>query len=163
MSVVISNSSPLIALASIERLDLLKRIWGEILIPDGVYEEVIVKGEGKKGADAIKDACNDWIKRSSVNNKSVVEVLQYSLDRGEAEVIALGQEKRASLLIIDNREPRGFAKSINMKVIGTIGVIKLAWQKGYITKPIKAIEQILINGFWIDERLINQLYKDMKE
>lgn len=158
MSIVISNSSPLIALASI---DLLKKLWEEILIPDAIYEEVVVRGQGKRGAKIIEDACNSWIKKTSIKNRSVVDVLLYKLDKGEAEVIALGQELGASLLIIDNREPRGFAKSINLKVIGTLGIIKLAWDKGYITNPINEIEKLLISGFWIDSKLISYLYEEM--
>jgi len=130
MPLIISNASPLIGLARIEQLCILRKLWSEIVIPDGVYKEV--------------------------------EVLQTVLDEGEAEVITLGQEIKADLLILDNREPRNFARTVNLKVIGTIGVIRFAWMKGLIKEPIHAINKLLLNGFWINEKLIEQIKKDIE-
>ncbi len=96
-----------------------------------------------------------------MKNRSEVDVLQTVLDEGEAEVITLGQEIKADLLILDNREPRNFARTVNLKVIGTIGVIRFAWMKGLIKKPIHEINKLLLNGFWIDEKLIEQIKKDI--
>jgi len=47
-------------------------------------------------------------------------------------------------------------------VIGTIGVIRFAWMKGLIKKPIHEINKLLLNGFWIDEKLIEQIKKDIE-
>lgn len=162
MPVIISNASPLIGLAGIEQLHILKRLWSEIVIPEAVYKEVVIEGKGKQGANTIEKACKEWIKVVSVKNRAEVEVLQTVLDEGEAEVITLGQEIQADLLILDNREPRNFARTINLKVIGTIGVIRLAWMKGLITEPIHEINKLCLNGFWIDEKLIEQIKKDIE-
>jgi predicted nucleic acid-binding protein len=97
-----------------------------------------------------------------VKNRAEVEVLQTVLDEGEAEVITLGQEIKADLLILDNREPRNFARTVNLKVIGTIGVIRFAWMKGLIKEPIHEINKLLLNGFWINEKLIEQIKKDIE-
>jgi len=162
MPLIISNASPLIGLARIEQLCILRKLWSEIVIPDGVYKEVVIEGEGKQGANAIKKACKEWIRVVSVKNRAEVEVLQTVLDEGEAEVITLGQEIKADLLILDNREPRNFARTVNLKVIGTIGVIRFAWMKGLIKEPIHAINKLLLNGFWINEKLIEQIKKDIE-
>jgi len=162
MPVFISNASPLIGLAGIEQLHILKRLWSEIVIPDAVYKEVVIEGKGKQGANAIEKACKEWIRVVSVKNRSEVDVLQTVLDEGEAEVITLGQEIKADLLILDNREPRNFARTVNLKVIGTIGVIRFAWMKGLIKEPIHEINKLLLNGFWIDEKLIEQIKKDIE-
>lgn len=162
MPVFISNASPLIGLARIEQLHILKRLWSEIVIPDAVYKEVVIEGKGKQGANAIEEACKEWIRVVSVKNRSEVDVLQTVLDEGEAEVITLGQEIKADLLILDNREPRNFARTVNLKVIGTIGVIRFAWMKGLIKEPIHEINKLLLNGFWIDEKLIEQIKKDIE-
>lgn len=53
-------------------------------------------------------------------------MLQAVLDEGEAEVVSLGQEMKADLLLLDNREPRLFARTVNLKVMGTVGIIRLA-------------------------------------
>lgn len=61
-----------------------------------------------------------------------------------------------------SREPRNFARTVNLKVIGTIGVIRFAWMKGLIKEPIHEINKLLLNGFWIGEKLIEQIKKDIK-
>lgn len=91
MPVVISNASPLIGLAKIEALSLLQQLWSEIIIPQAVYEETVENARGKPGADLISDACTTWIKTVSVKNLPEAAALQAVLDRGEAEVIVLGQ------------------------------------------------------------------------
>jgi predicted nucleic acid-binding protein len=162
MSVIISNASPLIGLSAIDQLDILKELWTEIIIPEAVYKETVIDGRGKQGADKINAACGDWIKVAAVENRSEVEALKTILDNGEAEVIALGQELKAGLLLLDNREPRIFAKSVGMRVIGTVGVIRLAWQKGIIKKPIDELYKLRLNGFWIDDELIKRFADDIQ-
>jgi|SRR5208337_197732 len=161
MPVVISNSSPLIALSGIDQLHILKELWHEVVIPEAVYREVVTNGIGKPGADKAAAACSDWIKVVSVINRSEVEALQTILDEGEAGVIALGQEIKANLLLLDNREPRMFAKAVGLPVIGTVGIIKLAWQKGFIKRPTDELYKLRINGFWIDDELMAYLKNDM--
>lgn len=156
MPVVISNASPLIGLIGIDLLHILRELWGNIIIPEAVYGEVVIKGSGKPGASIIADACKDWIKVFTVKNRQEVRALQTVLDEGEAEVIALGQEINAGLLLLDNKEPRLFAKTVDLKVIGTIGIIKLAWQKGLINSPIDELHKLKSNGFWIDDSLIER-------
>src|SRR5208283_5132227 len=151
MPVVISNSSPLIALSGIDQLHILKELWHEVVIPEAVYREVVTNGIGKPGADKAAAACSDWIKVVSVINRS----------EGEAGVIALGQEIKANLLLLDNREPRMFAKAVGLPVIGTVGIIKLAWQKGFIKRPTDELYKLRINGFWIDDELMAYLKNDM--
>lgn len=60
MPVVISNASPLIGLVGIEQLHILKELWSEIVIPEAVYKEVVIKGIGKLGANVIEEACKEW-------------------------------------------------------------------------------------------------------
>jgi predicted nucleic acid-binding protein len=55
-----------------------------------------------------------------------------------------------------------YARTVNLKVIGTIGVIRFAWMKGLIKEPIHEINKLLLNGFWIDEKLIEQIKKDIE-
>jgi predicted nucleic acid-binding protein len=157
MSIVISDASPLIALSIINRLQILKSLWKNIVIPEAVYREVVVDGEGKTGADIISAACKDWIKIFAVENTREVEILKAVLDDGEAEVIALGQELKAKLLLLDNREPRLFASTANLNVIGTVGIIKLAWRKKLIEDPLSELQKLKLNGFWITETLISKI------
>lgn len=160
MSLVISDASPLIGLCQIKRLHLLKDLWLEITIPEAVYREVVISGSAKPGSKTVKEACQDWIHVSSVKNTLEVEALQAILDEGEAEVIALGQELQADLLVLDNREPRLFAQKVGLKIIGTVGIMKLAWQKGFIKEPVNELHQLRLHGFWIDDALIDRLHRE---
>ena len=162
MSVVISNASPLIALCRIERLQILKKLWKEIVIPRAVYREVVEEGAGKAGADIVSDACNKWIKVVPVENIEEIRVLRAVLDEGEAEVIALGQELKAKLLLLDNREPRLFASGANLNIIGTVGIIKLAWKKGLIDKPVKELQELRLKGFWISDSLVAKIRNEIE-
>jgi predicted nucleic acid-binding protein len=161
MSIIISNASPLISLSSINRIQMLKSLWKEVIIPGAVFREVVEEGAGKTGADIISMACKDWIKVVIVQNSKEVEALKAVLDDGEAEVIALGQELNAKLLILDNREPRLFASAANLPIIGTLGVIKLAWRKGLIEDPVAELKKLRSEGFWIDDKLIGKVEADV--
>jgi len=163
MRKIISNASPLIGICSINLLNILRELWSEIIIPEAVYREVVINGSGKQGSLAIADACHKWIKVSSVKNAQVAQVLRAILDEGESEVIALGQEINADLLLLDNREPRLFAGTINLKVIGTVGIIKLAWHKGLIKEPVEEIYKLRNKGFWISSSLIEQIKNEITE
>lgn len=157
MSVVISNASPLIAFCSINRLQILKLLWKEIVIPKAVYREVVEEGAGKTGADIVSMACKEWIKVVPVENVQEVKTLKAILDDGEAEVIALGQELNAKLLLLDNREPRLFASAANLNLIGTVGIIKLACREGLIEDPLKELQKLRLKGFWITDNLIAKI------
>lgn len=161
MPLIISNASPIIGLAKIEQLHILKMLWSEVVIPEAVYKEVVIKGRGKHGTNITEEACKEWIHVVSVKNKPEVEALGAVLDEGEAEVVTLGQELKADLVLLDNREPRIFARTVNLKVIGTIGVIRLAWQKGLLKDPIKEMNNLRANGFWITDQLMEQFEENI--
>ncbi|RMG05064.1 MAG: DUF3368 domain-containing protein [Nitrospirae bacterium] len=161
MPLVISDASPLIALAKIRQLHILKKLWPEIIIPEAVYKEVVIEGREKPEVEIIEEGCKVWIKVIPVKNRPEVEALQAILDEGEAEVIALGQEMKADLLLLDNREPRIFARNLNLKIIGTIGIVRLAWQKGLIKEPLEEINKLKSKGFWISDQLFEQIKKEI--
>jgi uncharacterized protein len=159
---VVSNSTPLIALSSIGKIDVLKKTFQTIIIPEAVYNEVVVQGKGKIGSEAIQEACTDWISIQKVKNRDVVSVLNTVLDIGESEVIALSQEINASVVLLDNREPRRFAKKINLSVLGTLGIIKMAWMKGIIQKPVELVLELRVKGFWLSDALLQEYIADIE-
>jgi len=96
---IVSNASLLINLSRIEKLDLLRNLYNEIIIPEGVWHEVVVEGVDQPGAEIIRSAV--WIKKRAVKNRELVQALRQELDTGEAEAIALSLEIRAELLLMD--------------------------------------------------------------
>ena len=71
---VVSNSTPLIALARINRFDLLRKLFNEINIPLAVYDEVVNAGKGRAGVSEVENA--DWILNHQVNNSDLVTFLR---------------------------------------------------------------------------------------
>ena len=94
--IIVSNAGPLIALARIGKLDLLKQ-FTQIYISNEVYEQVVVKGEGKPGSTEVKDS--DWFITKVVKNELAVESLTIELEKGEAEAIILALELNADLVL----------------------------------------------------------------
>lgn len=98
MMTVVCNSTPLIALSRIGKFELLNTYFGDVYVPQAVFDEVVTHGGDLYGAKEVRAA--DWIKVEKVKNKIAVESLCVILDRGESEAIILAKEKN-TLLIID--------------------------------------------------------------
>ncbi len=132
---VISNTTPIITLLGIGKLEILKDLYTQIIIPEAVAEEIEL-GKDKEAYIDLKNL--DWIKIQALKDKTVFDYLLNDLDEGEAEVIALAQELEADLLIIDEKLARKFAQLKGFPCVGTLGLLLKAKEKGLITqlKPL---------------------------
>jgi predicted nucleic acid-binding protein len=129
---VISNSSILIGLSAIGRLELLHQRFSEgVIVPDAVWKEVVETGHGRTGAVQVANA--EWIFRQQIQNNAFTIALQAYLDQGEAEVIALGQEIGADLLLLEEKSARSVAVRLQQPVLGTVGVLIWAKRKQIIS------------------------------
>jgi uncharacterized protein len=146
--IVISNSTPLIALSKINQFHLLRDYFDEIYIPEEVYDEVVRRGCGLAGAPEV--ASYHWINVVQVKNRVAVEALSISLDKGEAEAIVLSKEKGA-LLIIDDGDGRKTARLMGLKITGTIGILLLASQDGKIDLK-RAMDDLRVVGFRLSDK-----------
>ncbi|RJQ62465.1 MAG: hypothetical protein C4530_04770 [Desulfobacteraceae bacterium] len=91
MSITVSNASPLINLARIQRFELLKRFYPEVVIPPAVYEEVVTRGEERDGSKDVREAL--WIGQTAPQDQLAVDALAAELGRGEASAIILAREQ----------------------------------------------------------------------
>jgi len=123
--IVVCDSSVLIGLAKIERLDLLREFFSKIFIPEEVFHEVCEKGEGKPGSKSIKDT--SWIEVIPVKDKTQVDLLMISLDKGEAEVLALAKELGVDLILVDEEKARKSAVLAGYDVMGLL--VFSSWQR----------------------------------
>ena len=121
---VISNSSPLIFLSAVGLLDLLKKEFEEILVPDAVYKEVT--SNNLKGSNEVKNA--GWIKVQKLANKRPPSFYPI-LDEGEEKAIILAMEQKADLLLIDDLAGRRAAQIHGINVMGTLGFLKVMHKK----------------------------------
>jgi len=157
---VIANSSPLITLSLVKKLNIFKELYGKIIIPQAVFDEIIPKDKGKHGIEEIESAiASGWIIQRKIRNRMAVEMLLSELDLGEAEAIVLAREKKANLVILDNREPRRVAKSLGLKIMGTLGVLKHAHTLGLVEDLKDILDEIRLKGFWISQDLYNEILK----
>lgn len=157
----VSNSTPLIHLAKMGRLDLLREFFGTLLIPPAVYEECVNEGRGYEDAKLIAQA--DWLQVRQVTDQNLVTLLNAELDRGEAEAITLALEQHADLLILDDTDGRSKARLYGLKHTGTIGILLRAKQEGKIPSLRKALEALQDTGFWLDSRLYRKLLQEVGE
>ena len=157
MGLIIANSTPLIALAKIGKIDLLEEIYARIVIPEAVYEEVAISGKGKKGNVEITKA--EWVIVKEVRDKKLKKFLQLELGEGEAEVIALACEANADLVIIDENRGRRIARMFGLKVSGTIGTIIEAKRKGLLNNVREVLDELINADVWIGEDLYEEALK----
>ena len=127
---IVSNTSPIINLACIGRLELLPALFGEIIIPDAVFHEIAVADPNAPGASDVRTA--PWIRRRPVVNRPLAASLRLELDPGEAEAIACAVEANAKLLLIDERRGRLVALRLGLATTGLMGLLLLARKKGLI-------------------------------
>lgn len=143
--VVISDTSCLIVLSKIGMLEVLQTLFGEVLISETVRNEY--------GEDLP-----DWIIVKRVESHQIEKILLLNVDESEASSMALYLEQTEdALLIIDERKGRIIAKDLGIKLIGTIGIIIKAKEKGIITNLSEVTERLEQTDFRLSPKLKQQL------
>lgn len=158
---VVSNATPLIGLSILNRIELLKILFGEIYIPRTVFEELTIKGANRPGGQELAEGVSaGWVHVEDVPASSVLISLKTDLDDGEAEAIALALALEAELLLIDERKGRAKARALGRNLTGTIGVLLLARAKGIETDLQAELGQLRTHGFRISEELLERVLKE---
>lgn len=148
---VIVNSTPLLVLGKIGKLDILRKLYGQIEIPYAVYCEVSLKND--IASSALKSAGN-WIQVRRVNDKTDYAMYHAKLHAGEVETMILARESSGdSLVILDDKAARDTAKFLGLTVTGTLGVLVKAKQCKLISSLKPVIEDIEKNGFYLSKEL----------
>lgn len=160
--IVVSNTTPLIALAVIERFDLLQVLFGEIQIAQAVYEEAVVAGHEEGGAKREVSSAS-WIKTVSVTDHLAVEVLLDELDLGEAETIVLARELRADWVLMDEKKGRRKLTQMGVKKMGTLGVLLKAKHAGLLSVIRPDIERLHQHGLSLSQDVINAVLQQANE
>ena len=158
MRKVIVNTTPLIALAEIGELHLLKDLYSEIYIPNAVFEEV----KSEPAYTEVRNA-TEWIKQVSVDTADNRDMLSSRLHTGEVEVIQYARESKADLVILDDQLARRTAKFLGLTITGTLGVIIKAKEKGYISSVKPIMDKLIQNGLYVDPKVQAEVLKLAKE
>ena len=140
MKIFIVDASCLIALDNINEIDLLPKLYEQILVTPEVAAEV-------------GDSMPEWIERRSSTNTSLVDHLTSDLEIGEATSIALALEVPNCVLIIDEKKGRRTASQLGLEIIGTIGVVMKGMEDGLIKSPNTVVDRLEKAGFRFSESL----------
>ncbi len=147
---IVSDSTTLIILFDLKRLELLSNIFEHIIIPQAVYDEITVKNPIK---------LTSFISVRKVTHTELFNTLTSLLDIGESEAIALALELKKPL-IIDEKKGRKIALHQGIKIIGLLGVVYLNIKKGYLTKAEAKdfLDDAVEHGYRISQKLIDEMF-----
>lgn len=152
---VVVNNTPLVALWSLGRLSLLRDLFEEVWVPPGVSDEFLATETPLRQA-ALNE--NPWIK--TVPLTTTRRVLTFTgLDRGEAEVLALAEERSARLVILDERKGRRWAQRLGLPLTGTVGLLLLAKEAGLLAAVAPCLEELQKAGLYLDDSLVKSALK----
>lgn len=144
--IVVSDTSPLLNLGAIDKLDLLPALYETIRIPASVAAELERNG--------FQTAPHPWLQITSARDLSTVRELLTELDPGEAEAIVVAIEQGADLLLMDERKGRRIATARGLQVTGLLGVLAEAKRRGLIARCADAIDELRTRaGFWIGKEI----------
>ena len=158
---VICDSAVLIGLAKIGKLDLLERLYEKIYIPWGVYNEVVVSGRSRPGAEEIDNA--KWLGKIKVKDRTAVNLLASEFGQGESEVLVLGKELKADWLILDDARARTAAVSAGYRIIGLAGILLLAKQQNLIEDIKPLFDELVDKNFRLSDKIMQTILEKAGE
>lgn len=152
---VVVNSTPLLVLGNIGQLDILRRMYGNIVIPEAVYREVTEKDDA---ASQALLAAKDWIEVQTIRNLDEYALYRARLHASEVETMILAQQELAAdIVVLDDNAARKTAEFLGLNVTGTIGILVKAKQSGIIQQVKPLLNEMMQNGFFISERLLRMI------
>ncbi len=153
--IVVSDTSPLNYLVLIEQEDVLRKLFGRVVIPQTVFDELRATGASAKVSDWAS-SLPAWIEVRKTN--LIADASLDILDAGERETILLAQELSADLLLVDDKQARQAALDLHLSITGTIGILDQAARRNLIDLKI-VISKLQETNFHISDDLIRELLK----
>lgn len=155
---VISNTSPILNLAIIDHLHLLKQQFDEVLIPSEVVAELKLDSD-YLGVGPVQDALRaQWLQVVELTNQKLAHALKLELDQGEAAAIALALELDHEQILLDERDGRAKAKALGLQPIGILGVLLRAKFESQIPSVETVMDRLRQDaGFFISANLYDAI------
>ncbi|MBN2444087.1 MAG: DUF3368 domain-containing protein [Spirochaetales bacterium] len=151
--IIVADSSPVISLTIINKLDILNKLFDDYCIPEEVYNEIIEFN--KPYSETLKSFFKSKVKK--VENSIAVKVLIVEVDKGEAEAIVLALEQGITTILIDDFKGRRTAIHNGLNVLGTLGLLLQAKKKGFINSIKNDIDILIANGFRINKKIYDKI------
>lgn len=160
----VSNTSPLLNLAIIDHLSLPEKQFQTVYIPEAVLAAELRVNENLNGSNHLKAALEKgWLKVQPVQNQAFVKLLRRELDQGESEAIALAIEKQADLILLDEKEGRRIARTLNLRITGILGIAIKAFQNGDLESMSEFIQKLRTQAhFHVSPSLEQQILAKIK-
>lgn len=162
--IVVADTTPIISLLKVGHLDLLEKYFGAVQIPRAVFDELTSNPRFLEEAEQVRDC--PFIHIVKVDDRKTVSLLRRAtgLDLGESEAIVLTDDLQADLLLMDEAKGRQVAEQMEIKIMGTIGLLMASYQSGTIeADEIRKCVEILRNsGRHIGERYLQMLLSRIK-
>jgi predicted nucleic acid-binding protein len=157
----VADTSPLIFLSKLGRLDLLRRSAAKVLIPEAVLREI--REEPDESTSQIETAVESWLQVRPVEDLKVIESLRADLDSGEAEVIALALQTQAERVVMDDLSGRRRAHRLGLDLVGTLGLLLAAWERGELSRLGEEIERLRQHGFRVSQGFLQAVLQESGE
>ena len=151
---LVVNTSPLLALAACNQIELLRSLYVRVVVPEEVDKELSVGTKRSILPAGLTAAHRVWIEVVPVTYAPKASLLA-ELDSGEAEVITLALELNASTVLIDERTGRRVAKREGLIPVGSVGIILLAKKKGLIAEVKTQFHEMRNRGIYLSQRVID--------
>jgi hypothetical protein len=161
---VVSDTSPILNLAIVQHLGLLRQQFETVVIPPEVRDELQIDSD-LPGVVAVRAALQaGWLQIAEANNSTLIQTLSLELDKGESAAIALALEMKAEYILMDESEGRAKAALLGLHPIGILGVLLRA----KLANEIASVKEILIRlrqeaGFFISDSLFEAILREVAE
>jgi uncharacterized protein len=153
--IVVSDTSPILNLAAVDELHLLRDLYAEIVVPPSVQSEL------SRNAIQLDPS---WTRVVAALNQNDVAALREQLDPGEAEAIVVAAELEAELLLVDEKRGRRIAIERGLEVTGLLGVLAEAKARGLIPRCQPVLDDMIrVAGFWIGDDLRSRYLRGLNE
>lgn len=152
--IVVSDTSPITNLIQVDQLEFLPALFGKIVIPESVFEELNRLPEQQTLLQHI-----DWLQVTKVQNRTLVNALLEKLDIGEAESIVLATEIKADYLLMDERRGRSKAIELGVPVTGLAGILLAAKSKNILQTVKPVLDDLLRKGFRVNSNLYTEVLR----
>lgn len=150
--IVISDTSAIVNLAVVGRLEILRELFGKVLIPQAVRREAAMANPAVLRQTNLLNLA--WIETAAITNRPLLAAIQPQLDAGEAEAVVLAVETKADLLLMDERRGRRIATDLGLRVIGLLGVLVEAKHRKLLPSVKPLLDDLVARaGFWVSQSL----------
>lgn len=150
---VVSDTSPLLNLALIDQLGLVREQFSTVIVPEQVWDELLAGEDGVPGLRALRD--DDALTVDSVPETPLFAEFLHELDRGEAAALTYAVETDADLVLLDERDARQVARRHGLSITGVVGILLRAALEEQIDLQTN-LDALRDAGFWLSEELYTE-------